>query len=183
MGQSGTVLLMLVILILFIPILLIVVNRLKTRGKCVSFFLEGTLPVSPKLLKVGRDGFMEYQGRKFEVREEMMRLIQWPLGVPNILTEMVPAALYDFDTSEQLDWRKVNITKGNSSVEIGAVLDPQWLAIFIKGMKDAGGMGGGRFERMMPMLSLALGALCLLLLFVVMSKMSGLQSAVNNLSP
>ena len=183
MGQSGSVLLMMVILILLIPILLIVMNRMRTRGKCVSFFLEGTLPVSPKLLKVGRDGFLEYQGRKFEVKEECMRLIQWPLGMPQILTEMVPAALYDFDTAEQLDWRVVNITKGNSSVEIGAVLDPQWLAIFIKGMKEAGGMGGSRFERMMPMLSLALGALALIMIFVVMTKISSLQSSVSSLRP
>lgn len=177
----GTQLMFMLVVILLIPVFLIGMNRMRTRGKCVCFMLLGTLPLSPKLLKVGKDGFVEFEGKKFQIQEEMIRLIQWPLGMPTILTEMVPAALYDIDTAEQLDWRSLNIEGGHSSTEIGAVLDPQWLAIFIKGMKDAGGLGGSRFERMVPLLTMALAGLALVMVFVVMVKLGTLQSAINRL--
>lgn len=178
MGSVGPFLI--VILVVILPTILILSNKMRTRGKLVCFFMEGDLPLMPKLCKVVDDEFVEYEGGKYRVYEKACRIFYYPMGWPSILQERLSCALYKVGDGDPRNWTDLSERKV-SSREMGSVLDPHWLGMIVKGwQKEAG--GGGRFEKMLPFLMLALGALTLLMCFVLFTKVGGLSSAISRLT-
>lgn len=177
MGSTGP--LLIVILIVLLPVILLLSNKMRTKGKCLCFFMEGDLPVVPKLLKVVDDEFVTYDGGKYNIYEKACRIFYYPMGWPSILQERVPCALYRVGDGIPRNW--VDLTERKvSSRELGSILDPHWLGMIVKGwQKEAG--GGDRLQRLLPLMMVALGALTLIMTFVIMTKFGSIQSAVNAL--
>lgn len=162
-------------LLIGIPLLFIFV-RLRVAGKMLCLMLEEDKSLLPRLYPVQGD-FVYVGDEGYYVYPSRVRLVRYPLGWPRFMQEIVPCALYERGNAEPLEWIELG-KRYVSSVEVGAAMEPRWLANVVKGIREA---APSRLEKMLPLLSVTLGVICMLLMFFLMSKMSALQTAVNAL--
>ena len=170
------------------PLFIVFVQKIRTYGKMLCFFLEEEGSITPKLLKVGdeKGAFVvdkKAGNRRYIVPDDpdCKRNIRFPSGWPRIFQETVPSAIWFRGNSNPLTWaeaRKQAKKVGVSPVELDAVLDPVWMALIIRGAREGEGISDTGWRKSLPLLSVALGAICLLLLFYLMSRMNGIEEAI-----
>ncbi len=86
--------------------------------------------------------------------------------------------MYERGNGEPLDW-KDTAKRIVSAKEVGAAMEPQWLKNIIKGASEA--QGESKLGKMLPLLTVAAVIICLVLIFVLMTKISGVQTAIEGL--
>lgn len=157
------------VMILAIPLMIVVWNQQRCAGKMLCFFLDQAKFLKPKLLPADDDFVYDQQeGAAYYIFPERVRLTRFPAGWPIFLQQNIPTVLYETGNGEPLDWNDLS-ARVVSSKELGAAMEPKWLQNIVQGARE--GVGESKWQRMMPMLTLAAVAICLLLLFVVMTKL------------
>lgn len=104
--------------------------------------------------------------------------MRYPAGWPIFLQQSIPSVMCDRANGVVLDWSDL----ANANVkakEVGAAMEPQWIKSFIKGATES--RGESKMSRMLPLLSLVAVILCLVMIFVLFTKIGGLQTAVESL--
>ena len=175
----------LLLILMSFPLVLQAWVRGKCKGRILAAIIEKGKPLGFKLLKLDGD-MMHDGGDDFLIRDKQVKLVQYPMGFPKVLgsfQQTISCSLYVRGKGEPLDWEDPQV-KTIDSKELRAILDPYWLRALVKGVieESSGGKKGGS-ERMMVFLSVGLSAICMILLFVVMTKMSALQAAVKLIHP
>jgi hypothetical protein len=175
----------LIIILMCFPLVLQAWVRGKVKGRMLAGIIEKGKPLGFKLLKL--DGDMMHDGSDdFLIIDKQVKLVQFPMGWPKILgsfQQTVGCSLYIRGQGEPLDWENPK-SKVIDSKELRDILDPYWLRALVKGViEETQGIKKGGSDRMMIFLSVGCSAICLILLFVVMTKLSALQTAVKLIHP
>lgn len=159
-------LLLMVVVILLMPSVLFFYMQWKCAGKMLCFFLEEDKSTRPELTRIEGDFIVSEEGM-YDIEPEKIRLMRYPLGWPRFLQQILPAGLYERDNAIPLDWITLEAATISAS-ELHTVLDKNWLKNLVAGARE--GATGGKFEKMVPMLSLAVSGLVLLMMFILMTK-------------
>jgi hypothetical protein len=178
---SGVVLLA---LIMFFPFIMLAVVYQLTNGKMLCGIVSKGKPLKFRMLKLIDGEFVKEGNDKWFIREKQVKLVNYPIMFPKVLgfmTRVVPCELVTPGRAEPLDWQ--DPTKGvMSSKELDAVLDPHWLRGFVLGVvNESGGGKSDKQMRMFTMLAVALGAICMVLLFVLMTRLNQTNAAIKAL--
>lgn len=175
----------LVVFVIMMPLLIQTWISLKSRGRMMCIFVGGGKPVDFKLIKPDGD-LLHYGEHDYIIVGKQIKHVWYPLVWPKILgmfQQSIDCSLYKVGAGQPLDWEDPTL-KVIDSRELKAILDPHWLRALVRGVVEEtqGGKKGGS-ERMMVFLSVGISAVCLILLFVVMTKISALQTAVKLIHP
>ena len=158
-------------------LLMIVALKFKYRGKVLCFFLDADLGVTPQLVKSGETLVKKSDEETQIVTAKAVRWMRVPMGWPPFLQEPVRCLLFKRGTAQPLDWVNVGNPKIEvSAVELSAILDPQWMAQIVKGARE--GTGESRLQRVLPLISAAVGVIVMVLLLVVLAKLGVLEEAI-----
>ena len=147
----------------------------------MCWFAEDDRTAVPRFLKVQGD-LVYYLDEAYKVDPAYTRLVWYPTGMPSMFQTLVPCLLYQRGRHDPLDWVLLGAGPIVSAKEVGAALEKYWMGMIVRGVRE-GMAGASRMERMMTFLAVGLSALTLIMIFVVMTKMGSLQSAVSSLRP
>jgi len=150
--------------------------RSRTAGRMLCWLMDDDRSAKQKLVKVNGD-FVIMDDEQYLVHPDAVRLIRYPTGWPNFMQQVMPCALYSRGNAEPINWNTA-VPTHLSSMELGSILDPNWMRLIVKGTKDQGGTPA---NRMITFAGLGLGAISVVMLFYVVSKMGTLQGAVTAL--
>ena len=155
--------------------------RFVTNGKMLCVFVEGNRTAQIKLLKV-RDDLVTFGADKdkYGVDGNYVRLVRYPMGWPSFFQVTVPCVIYEMGRFDPLNWLNLG-EPGASSKEVGAVLDPFWLSLIVKGTK-AGQLTQDKVTRILLIATTALVGVGIILMLYVVIKMGSLQGAVDRIS-
>jgi len=148
------------------------------------FFLEKDKSITFNLHKV-HGPHVEVGDELYGVSPSRIRFIRFPLSWPSVFQQIVPVSMYQredyqpLDINSPTDWVKLLPSK-DSAIEVSAVLEPRWLAAIVRGTKENAGEES-KLHRMAPILAVGVSAVCLIMIFVVFTKISGLSSELSNL--
>lgn len=175
--MSGT--LMMVLIFLFVPVIIFFWNQQRIAKKVLCLFLEEDRSINQRLLPAQTDFVLDLKmGQAYYIYPDNVRFMRYPAGWPTAIQQVVPVVLYERGNGEPLDW--VHLEKRVvSATEIGAAMEPEWLKNIVRGYRETS--GETKMQKMLPLLSVALGAICMLLLFVVMTKFGSLEATVESL--
>jgi len=159
--------------------------RLKTRGRHLAVIIEAGKPLVFRMLRV--DGDKIHDGNDdFLIKDSQTKITDYPIIFPRLLSAFqvpVPASLYKRGTGNPINWEDPSI-RTISSKELKAILDPEWMRALVKGVVAESGVAKhSSSERILTFLTLGASAICLVLLFLVMTKISGLEQAVKLIHP
>lgn len=156
--------------------------RLKTKGRMMAAIKAVGKPLQFKLLRV--DGELLHDGtHDYIINGKPGNIIpvDYPLNFPKVIDGFrvrIDCSLYKEGQGEPVNWDSPMV-KTIDSRELKSILDPYWLRAIVKGTVEetmaAGGVKGGNRWSLM---SLAVSGFCLIVLFVVLYKLSGIQSAI-----
>lgn len=154
-------------------------------GKLLCAILGKEKPLDFKLLKTktreGEGEFVQDGKDKWVIDTTQVKLVKYPIMWPKTLRmfqQIVGCSLYVRGRADPLNWENP-ATGGLSSKELPAILDPHWLTALVQGVEE--GASGGRADRnlrMFTLLAMAGSLLCLVLIFVVMFKLGGIEDAL-----
>jgi len=148
------------------------IRRITSKRHLCAIISPGQ-PLQFKMLKVVGDDFVKDGADEWTLKPDLMKPVSYPLVWPRGLDAFrrdVWCSLVMRGRGDPLDWS--NPPAGAlSSKELPVVLDPHWLISLIKGVGEEGaGRGLGKMERMMIFLGAGMSAVCMVLIFVVMTK-------------
>lgn len=150
----------------------------RTRGKHLCVILEKGRPLKPKLLKIIKDDFVQDGKDHWILDKDLMEPVDYPLMWPKILAGFqkgVWCSLVMRGNVSPLDWNNPPVGV-LSSKELPAILDPHWLVNLVQGMREEGKAPKG--ERMLLYLAVGASVICLIMLFYVITKIGGIQQAL-----
>ncbi len=157
----------LLIMIVMIPVVLIMWNRSRCKGKLLCFVLRNDKSLVSKLC-VLKSSFVFWEDRAYDVYPDFIRLCRFPMGWPAALQELVPAALYDEENAIPLDWLTMEPAK-ERSMEVRAGLDENWLKKTVQETAAEGGSGlKFNWRKVFPILLIGIGVIGLI--FILSSK-------------
>lgn len=174
--MSGTILMLMMVAI---PLMLFFWNYSRTAGKTLCIFLEPDGTYTPQLC--AHDSDFVYDGKTgdaYYLYTARVRYVRFPTGWPVFLQQVVGSVMYERGNGEPLDW-KATAKRIVSSKEVGAAMEPQWLKNIIKGASEA--QGESKLGKILPLLTVAAVIICMILIFVLMTKLGGLQTAIESL--
>jgi hypothetical protein len=168
-----------VIIIMSFPLALQWWINSRVRGKHLCFIVEKGRPLSIKLLKIIKDDFVKEGKDHWILDNELMKPVDYPIQFPKVLAGFqkgVWASLVMRGRASPLDWE--NPPAGAlSSKEVPAILDPHWLIALVRGVGEEG--KPAKSERMLLYLAVGASVICLVMLFYVISKLGGIQAALD----
>ena len=147
--------------------------RARTSGRMLCWIMEDDRSAKQRLVKVGGD-FVTMDDEQYIVHPDAVRLIRYPTGWPNFMQQVMPCALYSRGNAEPINWNTSTPTH-LSSMELGSILDPNWMRLIVRGTKDQASTPA---NRMITFASLGIGAVSVVMLFYLVSKMGTLQGAI-----
>jgi hypothetical protein len=153
-------------MILFLPYLIIIWNKQRTKGKMLCMILREDKSVLMKLCEL-RDAWVIFQDRAYDVYPDFIRVCRFPSGWPGILQELVPAALYDEEDGIPLDWINLD-NRLERSMELKAALDENWLRKLVKESATEGG-SSINWRKIIPYILMGVGLIGLVYV-LTMSK-------------
>jgi len=176
MSSNAVILLIFVIIcIMAFPLAIQFMINSRVRGKHLCFIVEKGRPLKAKLLKIIRDDFVQDSKDHWILDPELMKPVDYPLMWPKILAGFqkgVWASLVMRGRVDPLNWENPPIG-ALSSKELPAILDPHWLVSLVKGVEEGGKPAKG--ERMLLYIAAGGVAICLIMLFYVISKIGGIM--------
>ena len=155
---------LIVVLVVF-PLLLIVWNRQRVRGRMLAFIVRRDKSVLAKLCEL-RNDFMVFQNRAWEVYPDFVRICRYPMGWPAFLQELVPSLLLDEEDSVPLDWIHIDKRLGRA-MELRSALDENWIRKLVEETAKEGSAFGINWRRVLPFVLLGLGIVGFVVIFVL----------------
>ena len=152
--------------------------RRRTAGKMLCSVLERDRSIRDQLIKVKGD-FVEIDGDKYFVNPEAVRFKRYPAGWPVPLQTTVPACLYARDGFQPIDWNTQE-ELSQSAKEITAVLDPHIFKSIVRGTQEGGAAVGTGNLRPIFLILGAVSVVTLLTVFYLLSKIGGIETAVQS---
>ena len=150
--------------------------RSRTSGKMLCWIMDDDRSAKQKLVKVTGD-FIDLDDEKYIVNTNAVRLIRYPTGWPNFMQQIMPCCLYSRGNANPIDWniaRPVSL----SSMELGSILDPNWMRLIVRGTKE---QGVASTSRLVTFASLALGAVSVVIMFYLVTKLGTIEGTVTEL--
>lgn len=151
------------IITICVPLLLIMWNRQRVKGKILCVIVRTDKSVVMKLCELMHD-FVLFEDRAYDVYPDFVRLTRFPMGWPAMLQELVPTALYDEEDAIPLDWIDLG-QRLESSMNLRSALEENWIR---KLVHEAATEGGGGFRinwrKVLPIALMAIGAIGLVVL-------------------
>ena len=151
--------------------------RSRTAGRMLCWVMDEDRSAKQMLLKVKGD-FISIDDERYIVSPEVVRLIRYPTGWPKFMQQVVPCSLYSRGNAEPIDWTSA-VPQKLSSIELGSILDPNWMRLIVRGTKEQG-VGGQ--SRLITFATLGIGAVTVVLMFYVVTKMGALEGLVTQLA-
>ena len=147
-----------------IPLVVIIWNKMRIRGKILGCFARKDKSVDFKLCLL-KSSFVIYGDRAYDVYPDFVRVARFPAGWPTILQELVPCGLWDEEDAVQKDWVTLK-PPVEGSLSLRAALDENWIK---KLVAEAAAEGGTRinWRKIFPIILLVVGALGLVTILVV----------------
>ena len=165
---------LLVLFMMSFPLVLQFFVKSKTKGRHLCAIIEKGRPLTIKLLRIIKDDFVKDKDDEWLLEPKKMKPIDYPIGWPKILAGFqvgVWMSLLMRGRADPLDWE--NPPAGAmSSKELPVVLDPHWLINLVKGVGEEGKSSKG--DKMLLYLAAGAGALNMLLIFYIISKLGSL---------
>ncbi len=163
---------LLLITIIFTPVLIMVWNKVRCKGKMLCFVLRKDKSVVGKLCAL-RSAFVIYEDRAYDIYPDLVRLFRFPMGWPAILQEIVPIALYDEENAVPLDWITLEPFK-DGSLSLRAALDENWLKKLVHETAMEGVAGGGlNWKKILPFALIGLGVAGLIFMLIMRARSGG----------
>lgn len=151
--------------------------RQRTANKILCWFLEADKTAIPRLLKKASAEMIIYEGDRYGYEEEVVRWVRYPSGFPAIFQVVIPCILYQRGRYSPLNWIELG-QAGASSKEVGAVLEPHWMANIVRGTRE-GTPVQTRWDRFGPMLTLGIAALTFVMMLFIISKILAIESTLD----
>ena len=168
-----------VVLVMSFPLFLQFWINSRVKGRHLCFIVEKGRPLSVRLLKIVKDDFVK-DGKDWWIMDpDKWKPIDYPIMFPKLLASFqkgVWSSLVMRGRHEPLDWE--NPPAGIlSSKELPAILDPHWLVNLVQGMREEG--KPARNERLLLYIAAGGVAICLVMLFYVITKIGGIETALS----
>lgn len=156
-----------VITFVFGLLVIIVWNKMRTRGKIWCFFARKDKSLLPRLRKLEYD-FIEFNNRAYDVYPDLVRVARFPPGWPFLFQELVPTLLYDEEDAIPRDWRDPKRVVQVRAMELKAALEENWVRKLVHeaAVAEAGGVSRFNWRRALPFVLLIAGILALVALFI-----------------
>ena len=161
----------------FVPVAAFFWMRSRVTGRMLCWIMEDDRSAKQAMLKVAGD-FVTIDDERYVVSPEAVRLIRYPAGWPPWMQQVVPCSLYSRGNAVPIDWATSTPT-ALSSTELGAILDPNWMRLIVKGTREQG--EGSGTSRMITFVSLGLGAISVVMIFYLISQLGTLNGAITSL--
>lgn len=145
--------------IFFVPLLIIMWNRQRCKGKMLCFMIRKDKSVDVSLCKLWND-FVIYNDRAFDVYPDFVRIARFPMGWPPMFQELVPCALYLEEDAIPLDWINLDDRKVRS-MELRSALDENFFRKMIHETTYEGGGFSFNWRKALPLILIALALLAL----------------------
>ncbi len=147
---------------LMLPLLVIVWNKMRVRGKMLCYFARKDKSLAGKLCSL-KSSFVIWEDRAYDVYPGFVRVVRFPMGWPTIFQELVPCGLYDEEDALPKDWVTLD-TPREGSLSLRAALDENWIK---KLVSEAAAEGSSRinWRRILPigLMIIGVGGLVLIL--------------------
>lgn len=149
---------------ILIPLLVIVWNKMRVRGKILGYFARKDKSLDGRLCML-KSSFVIYKDRAYDCYPDYIRVARFPMGWPSILQELVPCGLWDEEDAIQKDWVTLEPPK-EGSLSLRAALDENWIK---KLVAEAASEGGSRinWRKVFPIALLLIGGLGLITILAV----------------
>jgi len=171
-----------VLMLIFVasgPVIFFFITRARVAGKLLCWILEEDRSARQRLLKV-KGNFIQMEQERYFVNPDSVRFVRYPASWPVWMQQTVPCSLYKRGEGNPLDWNTLAPIGPASAVELGTVLDPEWIKLVVKGTSEIGKTGGNR-ERLLLIIAIGASGLTLLLTFYLVSKMGAIESIVRSM--
>ena len=172
----------LIVLVLCFPLAFWWTVRRKCAGSMYCGVISKGKPIQFKLLKIREGEFLEDGEDHWIIQDKQVKLTQYPAGwmwemfPMSLFQQTVPTSLYMRGRGDPLDWEEPS-SGSISSKELKAILDPNWMKSLVQGVVEGGG-GASKRDRMLLFLAVGLGAISLILIFVLLTKLGALEQAI-----
>jgi len=150
--------------------------RSRTTGRMLCWVMEDDRSAKQRLVKVQGD-FVNMDDEKYIVHPDAVRLIRYPTGWPGFMQQIMPCALYSRGNAEPINWNS-SVPTHLSSMELGSILDPNWMRLIVKGTKDQTTPANS----IMTIASLGIGGVSVAMIFFLISKIGSLEGTLTELS-
>jgi hypothetical protein len=161
----------------FVPVAAFFWMRSRVTGRMLCWIMDDDRSAKQTMLKVAGD-FVTIDDERYVVSPDAVRLIRYPAGWPPWMQQVVPCSLYARGNAVPIDWATATPT-ALSSVELGSILDPNWMRLIVKGTRDQG--TEGTTNRIVTFVSLGLGAVSVVMIFYLISQIGTLSGTVTTL--
>lgn len=151
--------------------------RTRTVGRMLCWVMDDDRSAKQRLVKVSGD-FVTMDDERYIVHPDAVRLIRYPTGWPSFMQQVMPCALYSRGNAEPINWNEAS-PRHLSSMELGSILDPNWMRLIVRGTKDQAGTPA---NRMITFASLAIGGVSVVMIFYLISKMGTLEGTLSELA-
>jgi hypothetical protein len=146
------------------PLLLLMWNRQRVKGKILGVIIRRDKSVVMKLCEL-RDDFVIFENRAYDVYPDFVRLTRFPMGWPAMLQELVPTILYDEEDAVPLDWIDID-NRLESSMNLRSALDENWVRKLVHEAATEGGGTKINWRRIIPIALIVIGIVGLIILFI-----------------
>lgn len=147
------------------PLLILLWNRQRVKGKMLCVVVKGDKSVVMKLCILMHD-FVIYEDRAYDIYPDFVRLTRFPMGWPAMFQELVPTALYNEVDAVPLDWIELD-NRLESSMNLKSALEENWIR---KLVHEAATEGAGfklNWRKILPIGLMVLGAIGLVVLLAM----------------
>ena len=168
---------LMMVMMALLPVAAFFWMRSRTSGKMLCWMMDDDRSAKQKIVKVTGD-FVEMDDERYIVNAEAVRLIRYTTGWPNFMQQVMPCALYSRGNANPIDWNDAKPTS-LSSMELGSILDPNWMRLIVRGTKEQGVTSG---NRLITFASLGLGAVSVVVMFYIVTKLGTLEGVVAELA-
>ena len=158
----------LIVTIMF-PLLLVMWNRQRTKGKILCYFVRKDKSILGMLCELKHD-FIVFEDRAYDVYPDFIRVARFPMGWPAMLQELVPAALYDEEDAIPLDWITLD-NRLERSMNLRSALEENWVRKLVHEAATEGQGFKFNWRKVLPIGLMVLGAIGL----IVMMSMGGIS--------
>lgn len=148
-----------------VPLMLIMWNRQRVKGKMLCYFIRKDKSVVGKLCEL-KSSFVIWRDRAYDVYPDFVRVARFPMGWPAFLQELVPASLYDEEDALPRDWISLEPPK-EGSLSLRAALEENWVKKLVHEAATEGAGFAINWRRAIPIALIAIGIIGLVVILVM----------------
>jgi hypothetical protein len=145
-----------IVITFLIPMLLVVWNKMRVRGKMLCYFARKDKSLKPQLCTL-KASFIIFEDRAYDIYPDYVRLTRFPSGWPPMFQELVPCGLWDEEDALQKDWISLAPPR-EGSLSLRAALDENWIKKLVSEASADGSGSKFNWKKILPIALLVLGA-------------------------